>query len=362
MEFAAILLYYSSFIFFYRKHWGGGGCLYCSKAAFTLVELLVVIAIIGILIALLLPAVQAAREAARRMQCTNHLKQWGLAMHTYADAQQGGLPFGCGGWGTHYGGVSNVNTFISVVPRSLNADGFTHMYRHACVPRLWPYIEQASLYSKYTFIGKHFGDSVNREAATTVLPVYYCPSDRPNTKFIDNGTEVNALGNYMVNFGNDYFWKPFRDDGSVNTIPWKNDGFTGAPFAFYKSYSLGSVTDGLSNTLFMSEVRIGQNAGGTNNTYDLRGDIFNDDDPGPAFMTITGPNSTTPDRIWCFETATAPCINTDQNVFQAARSRHTGGVNTVLGDGSVRFVSDTVTLEAWQAAGSTHGGESLSLP
>jgi prepilin-type processing-associated H-X9-DG protein len=165
----------------------------------------------------------------------------------------------------------------------------------------------------------------------------------------------------MVNFGNDYFWQPYRPDGSVNTIPWKSEGFQGAPFAYYLCYTLESITDGLSNTLFMSEIRIGANTGHQGTSYDLRGDIFNDDDPGPAFMTITGPNSTTPDRIWCFETETAPCINTDQNVFQAARSRHPGGVNAALGDGSVRFFSNTITLEIWQAAGTSYGGEAQSL-
>jgi prepilin-type processing-associated H-X9-DG protein len=323
----------------------------------------VVIAIIGALIALLLPAVQAAREAARRMQCTNHLKQWALAMHNYSDTQ-GALPYGCSGWGTHYGcGVDTIPTFLNVVPRSLNSDGYTHMSRHACIPRLWAYIEQTALAEKYYFSAA-FTSGYNAEAINTLLSIYFCPSDRPNSRWNNLGNFTRSLGNYMVNFGNDYFWQPYRADGSINTIPWKSEGFQGAPFAYYQCYSLESITDGLSNTLLMSEVRIGVNTGmvssGTSYTYDMRGDIFNDDDPGPSFMTITGPNSTTPDRIWCFDTDTAPCINTDQNVFQAARSRHPGGVNAALGDGSTRFFSNTITLEIWQAAGTTYGGEAQS--
>src|SRR5438132_3388859 len=95
-----------------------------SRLAFTLVELLVVIAIIGVLVALLLPAVQSAREASRRMQCTNNVKQWVLAMHNYADTN-GALPYG---------------------PREIPTTN-----RHSWVPQLWPYIEQPGLFSQYTF-------------------------------------------------------------------------------------------------------------------------------------------------------------------------------------------------------------------
>ena len=335
------------------------------KKGFTLVELLVVIAIIGILIALLLPAVQAAREAARRMQCTNHLKQWMLAMHTYADANRSYFPIGCGGWGTHYGeNIFSIEDFIAAVPRSINSDGYTHLFRHAYVPRVWPFVEQTALASKYTYLMQHFYDGVNAEAIAATVPVYYCPSDRPNSRWNENGAETRALGNYMLNFGDDYFWTPHREGGGYNSRPWKKQNWQGAPFGYYFATTMGEATDGLSNTLYMSEVRIGQQTGAVNGTYDLRGDIFNDDDPGPAFYTITGPNSSTPDRIWCFETNTAPCINVGdgEDVYQAARSRHTGGVNVAMGDGSVHFVSDTIALNIWQAAGTTRGGESVALP
>lgn len=101
--------------------------------AFTLVELLVVIAIIGVLIALLLPAVQAAREAARRTQCTNHLKQFGLGMHNYMDVNDTALPYGATtpGWGDYFG--------VASMPRS------------TWMPRIWPFIEQQTLYSMYDF-------------------------------------------------------------------------------------------------------------------------------------------------------------------------------------------------------------------
>jgi len=339
----------------------GGG----NVRAFTLVELLVVIAIIGILIALLLPAVQAAREAARRMQCTNNLKQWMLAMHTYADANRSSFPIGCGGWGEHYGGVPTINEFLNVVPRSLNADGFTHLFRHGYVPRVWPYMEQSALASEYVYLQNHFFDAPNANAISATVSAYYCPSDRPGSKWLQNGSETRALGNYMLSFGDDYFWTPKRADGSYNVRPWKKPDWKGSAFGYYIATKLSDAVDGLSNTLYMSEVRIGLQTGDVNQTYDLRGDIFNDDDPGPAFYTITSPNSSTPDRVWCFETTTAPCtLGTDpgDQVFQAARSRHTGGVNLALGDGSIQFVSDTIALNVWQAAGTLRGGESLSLP
>ena len=139
------------------------------NAGFTLVELLVVIAIIGILIGLLLPAVQAAREAARRMQCTNNLKQYGLAMHNYADTNQSHLPFGMtyptNGW-KDFGGIA--------------------CERSTWVPRIWPFIEQQSLYSQYDFrVGFYaepncaYNNPTASRPVNTPVSYYYCPSDRP---------------------------------------------------------------------------------------------------------------------------------------------------------------------------------------
>src|SRR2546430_1627713 len=128
-----------------------------SRLAFTLVELLVVIAIIGVLVALLLPAVQSAREASRRMQCTSQVEQWGLAMHHYNDTTLV-LPYG---------------------PREAPLTN-----RHSWVPELWPYIEQQNLYNQYNFaVG--FYPPPNTTAQSTLtgptgqrVKIYYCPSDR----------------------------------------------------------------------------------------------------------------------------------------------------------------------------------------
>jgi prepilin-type N-terminal cleavage/methylation domain-containing protein len=123
--------------------------------AFTLVELLVVIAIIGILIALLLPAVQAARESARRTQCTNNLKQWGLAMHNYHDSYNT-LP---------YGTISDGKTATTGPDRKTFVIGS------------WPFLEGqtvANLYNRNV----PFWDVKNRQAVTAQLPLYYCPTDR----------------------------------------------------------------------------------------------------------------------------------------------------------------------------------------
>ncbi|MDR3108910.1 MAG: DUF1559 domain-containing protein [Planctomycetaceae bacterium] len=330
------------------------------RIAFTLVELLVVIAIIGVLIALLLPAVQAAREAARRMQCGNHLKQYGLAMHNYMDIHQQKLP--CG----------NTNPNGSF--KGIGAG----QQRHTWMPRIWSYIEQQALYDQYDF-NKAFHvlpNSSNTESDKTPtiakVPIYNCPSDGAPT--IWNFKPYCANANYVVNMGNDWFWasvgRPYPYKNDTAAAPWK-----GAPFYLNINVDTSDITDGLSNTMFLSELIRPQEG-----RFDFRGYVFNDEGPGASFMTVSGPNSRTPDMIICklsgsdtTQTYAAeslstkiPCNNMsgaahNDERWQAARSRHSGGVNVCMGDGAERFVSETISIDVWRAAGSAYGGESSGL-
>ena len=319
------------------------------NAGFTLVELLVVIAIIGILIGLLLPAVQAAREAARRMQCTNNLKQYGLAMHNYADTNQSHFPFGMtyptNGW-KDFGGIA--------------------CERSTWVPRIWPFIEQQSLYSQYDFrVGFYaepncaYNNPTASRPVNTPVSYYYCPSDRPGALWRADPYS-QSRGNYVVSMGNDWFWNSTKP-----SMPYKNDGWKGAPFYLNISTTLQEIVDGTSNTLLMSEVLCAADT-----AFDFHGQLFNDEGPGSGFMTVTGPNSSTPDSCYCYTGASGSALNTTDRYipctgtplsgderYQAARSKHSGGVNTALCDGSVRFVSETIELEVWRALGSTKGGE-----
>ena len=334
-----------------------------SHRAFTLVELLVVIAIIGMLIALLLPAVQAAREAARRMQCTNHLKQFGLGMHNYADVNEFTLPI--------------------VATHPVGIPGFPppgRGYRQTWIPHLWAFIEQTALRDQFDF-NKHFyewpncsGNITDNLSSQANVPIYYCPSDRPGALWTADIFHYRR-GNYMANMGNDWFWHgggvpyPYKTPDTSEDGRWK-----GAPFLFNISVSLSEITDGLSNTLFLSEVLCAPD-----DHFDFRGGLINDEGPGPAFMTVTSPNSRTPDSArckagghaapsWATESLTTkiPCndligVSGDER-YQAARSNHPGGVNAALGDGSVRFVSETIALAIWRAAGAAYGGALQSLP
>jgi len=284
----------------------------------------VVITIIGILISLLLPAVQSARSAARRMQCANNLKQWGLAMQQYHEAV-GTFPFGS---------ISDGYTNISGPDRKTFVVG------------LWPYIEQGNVWNLYDQ-KKPFWDPVNEQARNARVPLYYCPEDRAGHWTANQWR--HARGNYVANYGNADFLQ-------------SEPQYKAAPFGDFRA-GQGTLTcaanfrDGLSNTVLMSEVVMAQN----DDDYDVRGSILNNH-VGCAFMTVNTPNSGI-DYTICAAASSAtypgPCVNNSPQAGAkiAARSLHGSGVHAMLGDGSVRFVSDHVRLDVWQAYGTIHGSE-----
>jgi prepilin-type N-terminal cleavage/methylation domain-containing protein/prepilin-type processing-associated H-X9-DG protein len=306
-------------------------------AGFTLVELLVVIAIIGILIALLLPAVQAAREAARRMQCTNHLKQWGLAMLNYEHTHKA-LVYP----NSRLGGSSNCGALAPNSPRI------------SYPPRLWPFIEQQPLYDRYDFKlpFHHLGTpgTGNEPIVLVQVPLYFCPSDRTGFWLPPADSHSRSRGNYVLNWG--------AADFCQDTTKYPN--YRPSPFGPNRSARLAELVDGTSNTMLMSEVLQAVQDG----IWDFRGDILNDDVSCAQFMTINTPNSGV-DQNSCIASRgctdpnrPAPLVDVWPRIV-AARSKHPGGVNVLMADGSVHFISNSISQATWQAMGSMDGGEVL---
>ena len=280
------------------------------KSGFTLVELLVVIAIIGILIALLLPAIQAAREAARRLQCSNNLKQVGLAFMLYADAHCERLP-----------------------AAQSKQEGFPDLYFSSYLPVL-PYMDQMALYDSYDF-SLAWDDAVNKENVTdTDIAALLCPSTP--------GDDYTGTTDYAT----------CTDMGSALVNQLKSSNMVGDCASWDGIYQdhddvppdLRDVTDGLSNTYFIFE-----DAGrptqyritGPTGTIKISGSHWAD------FEMVFGINDYC-GRIW-------NCHNTDE-IF----SFHPSGFNVVSADGSVHFVSDDTEVRVFCACFTAAGGDVIS--
>lgn len=300
---------------------------------FTLVELLVVIAIIGVLVALLLPAVQAARESARRMQCSNNLKQLVLAAHNHVDAHHR-LPKGCQNNGFPWGSP-----------------------RQCWLPYILPYLEEQNVAAKYDLKSSPFFVSNSATAASPTNAIFstlLCPSDVGVVQG-RYGWGYYSLGNYPAVFGG-------MDLGEANPATIKKE--KQAAFGVNYGAEFAEIHDGTSKTMFFAEYlrSTGEvDAGGTG--QDQRGMLWQSDEPGGGSVyTKTSPNSTTPDLFypssWCVNRPerNLPCLTAGNNEHTAgSRSAHAGGVNVAMGDGSVRFVDDAIALSIWQAMATIAG-------
>jgi prepilin-type N-terminal cleavage/methylation domain-containing protein/prepilin-type processing-associated H-X9-DG protein len=364
-----------------------------TRRAFTLIELLVVIAIIAVLIALLLPAVQSAREAARRTQCVNNLKQIGLALHNYHQANNT-FPLG-----------ASLNTY-SLSPllyRAKNSWGAFGL--------MLPFLEAQAIYNAANFNwGVEEGTNsicfwTNLTAADSQVNAFLCPSD----PYAGAGAGASVSGDSFPDIDTSNYFACFGTSTNqtcvgcnVNTIQFMNNLPTNGMFGMQLCYGIQACIDGTSNTIAYSESCVAPTTGGGGTKYIGMSSIAM---PATALVTDARglPNALLPDvvtaiqacdaawragknidrqrgRDWAhgcvgqtmFNTIITPnskdhpwlvCSNvgsTALGVFSNAASYHPGGVNTLLTDGSVRFIKDSVAPNIWWGLGTRNGGEVIS--
>lgn len=330
--------------------------------AFTLVELLVVIAIIGVLVALLLPAIQAAREAARRSQCTNNTKQVALAVHNYESTHKE-LPVGYGllpegGYGTGVG----------------ESGGQKQYAEWTWVNRILAYLEQNSISTqidwKWNPGNAQNHPDVIRSLVSAKIAGFRCPSDESAlTNWAEAGNcYSNAL--FPDGFGRISYAGNFGNAEGVNPVNSRLEApLDGRPgtrrvlgvFGYNHGDKLGQITDGTSNTLLTSELIMG-------GVCTIRGNFSYDE--GPVFMQFYRPNDTAPDEVrWCdpqdkLPGAIAPCIEPGlplNMVLHTSRSMHPSIVVASMCDGSTHIINDSIELEVWRALGSPRGEESVAI-
>ncbi len=308
------------------------------KRGFTLIELLVVIAIIAILIALLLPAVQQAREAARRTQCKNNLKQIGLALHNYHDANSA-LP-------------SGSIVLLNAAGTTYNGHGWTW---HASI---LPYIEYANMYAAIQGpndggLGAELGGTTDPKqtlAGKTVMSIFWCPSQPDVTSGAQKGgySPSNYNGNMgtLIGYNGDDCYGGVVTNAAGMRAP---GGCMNADGIFFISSSIRfrDVTDGLSNTIFVSEVI---DSGGDANKLGGAGS-----DRKHCFSGGSDSNPPTEMSEYLIAAESNDPINTYAE--EAAGSYHVGGAQFVMGDGSVRFLSENMSMTIYQGISTRGTGE-----
>jgi prepilin-type N-terminal cleavage/methylation domain-containing protein/prepilin-type processing-associated H-X9-DG protein len=377
------------------------------QRGFTLIELLVVIAIIAVLIALLLPAVQSAREAARRIQCTNNLKQIGLAMHNYHTA---------------------INNFPQGVSASFNTanPGCFAWSGWSAQALMLGYMEGQPIYNACNFMLDPFSSNVsalvNGTAVYTKINAFLCPSDG-NAGLLASSVQMSAttaqvdltlFNSYYASVGTTTYTENAVSNGSTpQTCNGGSQGSTGV-FWYSTSYGIQNITDGTSNTVAFSEgltgtngqtrqnYTTGVNEGGPSGYYDVWQTLTV---PGPApgpvmaawlqtcntnfatasaasmtlstnrgwlwswgmetmtmFNTIVPPNSTQFQWASCRNGCGGACdtVSADHSNITPATSNHPGGCNVMMADGHVQFIKSSISMTTWWQLGTRADGEVIS--
>ncbi len=281
------------------------------RSAFTLVELLVVIAIIGILVSLLMPAVQAAREATRRTQCSNNLKQIGLALHSYESAHK---KFPVGSWQSNF-----ISPLVGILP----------------------YLEQGNNYQQWDF-SRNYTDPFNANVSAQRVDSYLCPSMTiPRVVPLIAARETGGASSYLLCEGTDDYMA--SADG-VFGLQWPSFGYNNPNRRF------SDITDGTSNTMFAGET-----------VYSYRDYLWSPSTPAPYAGTV---RFGTARWVVGYPAISLGTTLKPFNVHTVAAlggfaSMHAGGGNFLYGDGSVHFQSQSMDVILFNASATRSGGEPL---